>query len=135
MISISDVGAVCLGADMASGLIILDDSTINVLPIHFDVPEHYIPLKTFIVTAARTETIIGAVNADWFGGKLEYEVVVIPPTPSPLLLGLGIVVSAVSVATWSFLHSDVGKAFIKGLTGEEPKHWAEKAGEQLAARL
>ena len=30
---------------------------------------------------------------------------------------------------WEFLQSDVGKAYIKGLTGHKPSYWAQKAGE------
>lgn len=120
---------------MAHELIVPEGSGIEVLPIHFNVPEHYIPLKTFVETASHAEEIVASLNADWFSGELKYEVVVVPPKPGTFLIGLGIAVAAVSVATWQFLHSEVGKAFVRGLTGSEPAQWAEKAGEQIRSRL
>lgn len=62
-------------------LVTPEDGTIEVLPIHFDVPEHYIPLRTFIDTASHAEEIVASLNAEWFAGELDYEVVVIPPKP------------------------------------------------------
>lgn len=120
---------------MARELITPDDSAIEVLPIHFDVPEHFIPLRTFIDTASHTEEIVASLNAEWFAGELEYEVVVIPPKPGTFLIGLGIAVVAVTAAGWKFLHSDVGKAFVRGLTGEEPAHWGEWAGKRIRERF
>lgn len=119
---------------MARELLTPDDGAIEVLPIHFDVPEHYIPLRTFIETASHAEEIVASLNAEWFSGELEYEVVVVPPKPGTFLIGLGVAVVTVGVA-WKFLHSDVGKAFVRGLTGEEPAHWGELAGKRIRERL
>lgn len=107
------------------------DGTIEVLPIHFDVPAHYIPLRTFINTASHAEEIVASLNAEWFAGELDYEVVVIPPKPGSFLIGLGIAVVAGVAGSWKFLHSDVGKAFVRGLTGKEPADWGEYAGKQI----
>lgn len=62
-----------------------DDGAIEVLPIHFDVPEHFIPLSTFIETARETEAIINALNQRLFHGELNYRVVVIPPKEGSFL--------------------------------------------------
>jgi len=116
-------------------LVAPEDGSIDVLPIHFDVPDHYIPLRTFIDTASHAEEVIASLNAEWFSGELEYEVVVIPPKPGTFLIGLGIAVVAITAAGWKFLHSDVGKAFIRGLTGEEPAHWGEQAGRRIREKI
>lgn len=120
---------------MEQELISPEDGAIEVLPIHFDVSAHFIPLRTFIDTASHAEEIVASLNAEWFAGELEYEVVVIPPKPGSFLIGLGIAVVAVTAASWKFLHSDVGKAFVRGLTGEEPEHWGEVAGKKIRERL
>jgi hypothetical protein len=99
------------------------------------VPEHYIPLHTFIDTSSHAEEIVASLNAEWFGGELKYEVVVIPPKPGTFLIGLGIAIIAVTAVGWKFLLSDIGKAFVRGLTGEEPAHWGEWAGKKIKERL
>ena len=102
---------------MARELLTPDDGAIEVLPIHFDVPEHYIPLNTFIETARETEAIIEALNQRWFGGELKYRVVVVPPKEGSFLAFLGLAVVAVGGAAWTFLRSEPGDAFLKELTG------------------
>lgn len=94
-----------------------DGGTIEVLPIHFDVPEHYIPLSTFIETARETEAIIEALNQRWFSGELKYRIVVVPPKEGSFLAFLGLAVAAVGGAAWTFLRSEPGDAFLKELTG------------------
>ena len=116
---------------MAIELLTSNDRSIEVLPIHFDVPEHFIPLRTFVDTASHAEEIVASLNAEWFAGELEYQVVVIPPKSGSFLIGLGVAVVAITAASWKFLHSDVGRAFVRGLTGEEPAHWGEQAGKRV----
>lgn len=106
-------------------------ATIEILPIHFDVPDHKIPLSTFVGTAEQTKGIVCALNKELFGGQLEFKLYVLPPAEGTFLSRLGIVIGVVSVAAWGFLESDVGQGFIRGLTGHAPSEWAETAGEAV----
>lgn len=113
----------------------LSDPTIDVLPIHFDVPGHHIPVRTFIGAAQNAERIVAELSDQWFESELRYELVVVPPKPGSLIIGLGVVVTAVTVGVWKFLHSDIGIAIVRGLTGVEPAVWAEKAASRLRERI
>ena len=108
----------------------------GILPLHFDVAANYLPLRTFTQTAQQTELIIAAFNRELFGSQVTYELLVLPPDGGTfkgpdfyvvLLAGWGVI--------WSFTESDVGKAFIKGLTKYEPAHWSEEVGAYLRAKL
>ncbi|MCG7392530.1 hypothetical protein MHY87_06390 [Microvirga sp. ACRRW] len=48
---------------------------------------------------------------------------------------LALIVSGSAAALWGGLESDIGKGFVKGLTGYEPAHWAELAGERLSQSI
>lgn len=110
---------------------ISDLPLIGLIPIHFDVPGHYLPLTTFIDTATQTRSIIDAFNREIFAGKLRYELFVLPPDEGSFLTKLGVVIIAGWTAIWTFIESDIGQAFIKGLTTHDPAHWAEAAGAYL----
>ena len=108
----------------------------NIIPFHFDVTEHSIPLDQFINTAKSTQTILNNFNEEFFGNKLKVKIDVLTPRKGGLIEILGIGVTGYVVKLfWEFLQSDVGKAYIKGLTGKEPAHWAEKAGERTKEYL
>jgi hypothetical protein len=106
------------------------DGAVGIIPIHFDVPAHHLPLKTFIETATQTEAIIAALNEHLFEGKLEYEVLVLAPEDGSFKSKLGVAVAAGAVV-WTALSSDIGAGFIKGLTGHEPAYWSELAGVEV----
>ncbi len=107
-----------------------DEGSLEVIPLHFNVPGHHLPLREFIDTASNTQGIIDAFNEAFFEGKLRYEILVIPPKPGTFTTFLGLVVT-VGPTVWAICQTDVGKAFIKGLTGYEPAFWAEKAGQRI----
>lgn len=104
---------------------------IQVFPIHFDVPGHALPLSTFVDTSLQTEGVIRALSNEIFEGQLQFEIVVLPPSEGSFLTRLGVVLLAGWGMVWTFTESDIGQAFIKGLTGNEPAHWAENAGAAL----
>jgi hypothetical protein len=104
---------------------------VGIIPIHFDVPEHYIPLDTFIETANQTRVVIESLNKQIFDGELQFQLVVFPPEEGSFLTRLGVILVAGYGVAWSFMESDVGKAFIRGLTGHEPSYYSEQAGLQL----
>lgn len=100
----------------------------SILPIHFSLPGHAIPLSTFIHTANQTANIFKAFNREIFENGLKYEILVLPPELGSFKNRLGVAVVAVGVVAWGFVESDIGKAYVQGLTGQEPSHWAELAG-------
>ncbi|MDO8900445.1 MAG: hypothetical protein Q7V15_03735, partial [Phenylobacterium sp.] len=102
---------------------------IQVLPIHFDVPGHAIPLATFVRTSAQAEAVIRSLNRELFEGRLAIEVVVLPPEDGTFLARLGVILGAGVAAIAWFVESDVGKGFLKGLTEHEPAYWAEQLGK------
>lgn len=110
-------------------------AAINVIPIHFDVPGHEIPLSTFVTTSEQTRAVIRAFSDELFEGQLQFQVLVLPPAEGSFLARLGIVIIGGWGIVWTFTESDIGQGFIKGLTGHEPAYWAEHAGELTRALL
>lgn len=113
---------------------------LEVIPLHFKVPEHHLPLREFIETAKNTEAIVEAFNSELFGGRIRYEIIVLPPQAGTFKNRLGLhitsaYVGAALAASWTGLESDMGKAFILGLTGHEPAFWTEQAGQSLKEAL
>ena len=111
-----------------------DECALDIIPIHFNVPGHHLPLKTFTETANQTDAVIAAFNEKLFDGQLKYQLLIFPPELGSFKSKLGILVIAWGVI-WTFTESDIGKAFIKGVTGHEPAHWAEIAGEEIKRQL
>lgn len=103
-------------------------AVIDVIPIHFDVPGHELPLSTFVSTSEQTRAIIRALNEELFEGQLQFQILVLPPAEGSFLTRLGLVLLGGWGIIWTFTESDIGQAFIKGLTGHEPAYWAENAG-------
>lgn len=108
---------------------IMNEKIIEVIPIHFNVQNHYLPLDEFIETARDVEEILEELNLKIFDGKLRIQILVLPPENGTFLKTIGILLLGGAGLTWTFLGSDIGKGFVKGLTGHEPAYWAEKAGE------
>lgn len=101
---------------------------------HFDVDRSSIPLAQFIDTARATQEIIDDFNKSLFDDKLKYELRVKTPEDGSLIEVLAVVVT-VSGSVLAFLGTDIGKAFFKGLTSEEPAAWSEKAGARIRKAL
>ncbi|MFA5830027.1 MAG: hypothetical protein WC843_06090 [Candidatus Gracilibacteria bacterium] len=114
----------------------MSERSIEVISIHFNVPSHYLLLSEFIETANDVEQILQEFNFKFFDAKLNIQILVLPPEEGSFLKKLGIFFALpVCVLSWGFLESDIGKAYIKGLTGNEPAYWAEIAGEGTAKEL
>lgn len=114
------------------GLSKLDESgALAILPIHFDLPSHAIPLDTFVQTAEQTRIIIASLNRELFSGQLQYEFLVLPPHSGSFKSKLGIYLFGGWVVLWTFTESHMGQGFIRGLTLHEPEYWAERAGSAI----
>lgn len=118
-----------LGAPLATEL----GERTAIFSIHFDVPEHVLPLDTFVETAEQTAALIRALGHELADGALVFQVVVIPPAEGSFKTRLGVIVMAGAVALWGFVESDIGKAFVKGFTQHEPAHWSEQLGQMIRA--
>lgn len=97
--------------------------------IHFDVQDHYLKLETFINTAESARRVIEAIDGTFFQGTLKYELIVVPPAEGTFLSKLAIWVGSGTATVFAFLNSDVGAAYIEGLTGRHPTEWAKEIGE------
>lgn len=101
---------------------------------HFDVARSSIPLAQFIDTARASQDIINDFNDKLFDKKLRYDIHVRTPEEGSLIEVLTVLVT-VSGAVYGFLHTDMGKAFFKGLTTKEPAVWAEELGASIRQGL
>ncbi|MBL4917086.1 hypothetical protein [Szabonella alba] len=105
------------------------------LYFHFDVKGHALKLETFIQTAESARRVIEALDATFFGGSLDYEVVVVPPEDGSFLSKLALWVVGGTSAVFAFINTSTGAAFVEGLTGHPPSHWAAEAGKGTRAIL
>ena len=86
-----------------------DDGILGIIPLHFNVEAHYIPVDDFISTAINISEIVKTFNEEIFGSGLRYEIVVLPPKSGTFLSRLGVIVMSVGTAAWMALESDIGK--------------------------
>lgn len=100
------------------------------LYLHFDVTEHFLKLETFIKTADSARKVIEALDQTFFDGKLQYELIVLPPAEGTFLSKLALWVSGGTAAVFGFLNTDVGSAYVEGLTGRTPAEWAQSFGKE-----
>ncbi|MBV0912654.1 hypothetical protein [Anianabacter salinae] len=102
--------------------------------IHFDVDDHFLKLDTFVQTAESTRKVIEAFNSTFFQGSLDYELIVLPPESGTFLSKLAVLL-AVPGTVFAFLNSDVGSAYVEGLTGKSPADWAMELGQDHQERI
>ena len=102
---------------------------------HFDVQRGSIPLSHFIESARAAEEIIASINEQVFDKKLKYEIRVRTPEDGSLIEVLDIWVVGGGALVWAILESDIGKAFVKGLTGKYPADLSEELGEKIRNSL
>jgi len=123
---------------MASDIVDFEDrepKSVGIIPLHFDVPAHILPLNTFIETSARTRDIIESFNRTLFGGKLVYEIYVLTPEDGSFLNKLALYVLSGTAMVAVFAESDMGKAFVEGLTNHPPEHYFREAGKYIQKRV
>lgn len=103
----------------------------QLLPIHFDLPRHVIPLQTFIVTAENAGRIAEVINQELFGGNFTLEVVIVPPEAGSFLSQLGIVVTAVGIFIAGAIVSGPLGDFGSGIFEEIVSNDASDVGKEL----
>jgi hypothetical protein len=103
----------------------------QLLPIHFDLPRHVIPLQTFIETAENAGRIAEVINQELFGGSFTLEVVIVPPEEGSFLSQLGIVVTAVGIFVAGAIVSGPLGDFGSGIFEEIVSKDASDVGKDL----
>lgn len=124
---------------MAQAVVWKFDERAEQIFIHFDVPDHYLNLETFIQTADSARKVLEALDRTFFNGELALDIIVLPPTEGSFLTRLALVVGSTGVLltgaaqfvekTISFVESDVGSGYVESLTGKAPVDWAKDLGK------
>ena len=103
--------------------------------VHFEVDEHYVLLETFVASALSTKKAVEAFNQAYFGGQLDFEIVIYPPEIGSLKQYIGVLLKGgkkvgqysagalgVAFVVLQVLDSDtiqdVSKEFLGGKPGE-----------------
>ena len=112
-----------------------DDRPIGIIPIHFDVPVHYIPYATFDEAASAMRGAIDAFNREFLDGQLEYELLVFPSEEGSFLSRWGIRLLAGYGAICAFTGHDFGKGVIKGLTNHTVEELGVVVGDYTKSKI
>jgi len=103
---------------------------LQIITLHFNVPDHYLNLDDFISSARATEKILSDFNSNLFDGKLKYELVVLPPAPGTLKERLGIkVTTAAACVLLGAMGPEFTSGVIKSLTGKSVFELGQLVGE------
>ena len=68
------------------------------LLVHFDVPDDYVLLETFVGSARATQLVINAFSREFFDDNLQFELIVFAPEPGSLKQYIGLTIKAVGSA-------------------------------------
>lgn len=101
---------------------------------HYDVDRSSIPLSQFVDSARAAQEIIDDFNDKLFDKRIKYDLHVGTPEEGSLIEVLMILVG-IPGSVLAFLGTDIGKAFFKGLTSQEPGAWAEEVGKKIRAQI
>jgi len=97
-----------------------------ILPVHFDVPDHHIPLSDFLSTAKGIEIVSQNIASKIFNEKVFVSIVVLPPEEGSLKSQIGMLLLG-SVLTLTFVNDD----FLEGLIGTDPRELRIEAGQSV----
>lgn len=92
--------------------------------LHFNLPEHYLPIEDFVNSAEGTKKIINNIAKVLFEDKLKYQIVVKAPEKGTLLETIGLIVTVAGPITIA------ANAYIKGYTGKGILEHIEELGKQ-----
>lgn len=113
-----------------------DGGSVREIILHFDVPGHAITTDQFIDNIIGVRKIIKNLNEVVFDSKAQIKIEITPPKRGSFLINLDInvataTITAFSFASWAFIESKTGSAFIEGLTGRQPEQIAKELGRQV----
>lgn len=118
----------------------------SLIPIVFNVPEHFVRVETFVASAEAAQKVVQAFSRQIFGDRIVVDVVVVAPEPGSLrqILKVSIKIGkytgysvggvwAVIFSIIQALETDVGKAAVEGFTGQSPSEIVKEAAEKIAS--
>lgn len=107
------------------------EKIVGLLPVNLNTDENSISLAEFIRISKDTRIIAANLNVAIFQNAGSFELIIYPPEVGSFKIHIGFkwTVAAIGI-TFAFINSDIGKSYIKGLTGKEPSYWSEMAGEK-----
>ena len=103
--------------------------------IHFDVENHYITADEFIQAVNSIQITCNDLKNNLLDTKDKCELIILPPENGSFLAVMGIIATTTGTAFVAFCETDLGKSFIKDLTGNEPSYYAEEAGRFIGDSL
>jgi hypothetical protein len=104
----------------------------QVIPLHFNVIEHSLPLEEFIIAAKSTEAIIEDFNNQFFAGKLTYQIIVLPPAAGTFKERLGLkVTTAAAIFILGGVTPEFASGVVKGITGKSVGELGEIVGGSI----
>jgi hypothetical protein len=105
--------------------------SMEIMQLHFDVADHRLPLDDFIIAANSTKAIIEDFNQQFFGGKLKYQIVVLPSEIGSFREKLGIIVTTGAIFVLGGLVPEFSSGVIKGITGKSVAELGEIVGQKI----
>lgn len=108
--------------------------------IHYDVPSHYVRLNTFVSSARATERSAKALSLIYFHGRIEFEVVILPPERGSLKQFIGIAYKGVGLssvallAILQFMDSPSVHDISTELIGQKPSNYIVEKIRELKRR-
>ncbi|MBL4589285.1 MAG: hypothetical protein JKY11_04300 [Alphaproteobacteria bacterium] len=98
-------------------------SDLKKLHIHYDVKDHFISMDNFSTASNAIQKIIDDLSKQVFGGRLRYQLVIIPPEEGTFLKTVGICTFIANV-TLVPLTSDYITGVFEELTSHSPQYYA-----------
>lgn len=96
----------------------IDSKDYRKIFIHFDVKDHHIRFDSHLAALEASNVIVGEINKRLFGGKIDYEILVLPTRSGTFLMTLSIAANLLWVVV-QVTESQAFKGFIEGLTGKK----------------
>ena len=99
------------------------------LYINFKQENNYMSIADYEQVLKTTKTIFENITQDIMNIGSDVELIVYAPQKGCILTIFGISISVCAI--FKFLESDMGKAFVKGLTEHEPSYWTGQFGKLI----
>ena len=107
----------------------------DILYIHYDSYDHAIKADTFIESIESIKLIIEYINRDILNYSLKYSLLIIPSEPGSFLAKIGLYITGAITGLFAIANTDIGAAFIEGLTSVSPAELAKQIGQDIRTDL
>lgn len=102
------------------------------LHIHYDVKDHFIPMSDFLTASNSAQKIIDDLNRQILGGRLRYQLVVMPPEEGTFLKTIGFVgITLLANAVAVPIASDYVLGAFEGIAEHKPSDYGQDHGRAL----